>query len=64
MSSNLEVAREKLKKISSSGVVDSNTIARLLRLPLTKLMFVFSGKTNLKTYYTKYSKHSPKKRKQ
>jgi len=63
MSSNLEVAREKLKKISSSGVVDSNTIARLLRLPLTKLMFGFLGEDEFKNILHKVLEAFPEEEK-
>ncbi|MCY0868188.1 MAG: DUF2192 domain-containing protein [Desulfurococcus sp.] len=36
-------AREKIKSISPSGVIDSNMIARLLRIPMTKLVLGFIG---------------------
>jgi len=41
MSGNYEEAREKLRSVSPTGVVDSNTVARLLRIPLTKLVLGF-----------------------
>lgn len=41
MDNNYEKARELLKTISPSNVVDSNMIARLLRIPFTKLVFGF-----------------------
>lgn len=41
MNNNVNEAREKIKKVSSSGVIDSNTIARLLRVPLTKYILGF-----------------------
>lgn len=34
-------SRELLKTISSSNVIDSNTLARMLRIPFTKLIFGF-----------------------
>lgn len=37
----IDEAREKIKSVSPSGVVDSNMIARLLRIPLTKLILGF-----------------------
>ncbi|MET1160421.1 MAG: DUF2192 domain-containing protein [Thermoprotei archaeon] len=36
-----EEARKILKSLSPSNVVDSNTVARMLRIPLTKLLFGF-----------------------
>lgn len=36
-----EESRELLKSISSANVVDSNTLARMLRIPFTKLVFGF-----------------------
>lgn len=36
-------ARELLKTISSSSVIDSNTLARMLRIPFTKLLFGFTS---------------------
>lgn len=41
-------AREKLKSISPSGVVNSNMIARLLRIPLTKLFLGFISEEDFK----------------
>uniref|UniRef100_A0A7C2FNB6 DUF2192 domain-containing protein n=1 Tax=Thermosphaera aggregans TaxID=54254 RepID=A0A7C2FNB6_9CREN len=37
-----ETARNILKEVSSTGVIDSNTVARMLRIPLTKLVLGFS----------------------
>jgi len=44
-----EEARELLKPLSSSGVVDSNTIARMLRVPFTKLLFGFTDEEEFAT---------------
>jgi len=37
-----QAARRILKEVSSSGVIDSNTVARMLRIPLTKLVLGFA----------------------
>lgn len=41
LKSDYETARKILKENSVSGVIDSNTIARMLRIPLTKLILGF-----------------------
>ncbi len=41
MNGKFSEAREKLRSISSTGVIDSNTVARLLRIPLTKSILGF-----------------------
>jgi hypothetical protein len=41
LESKYEEAREILKSVSPSGTIDSNVIARLLRVPLTKLILGF-----------------------
>ena len=43
-----DVAREKLKKLSPSGTIESNIIARLLRIPLTKLILGFISEDDFK----------------
>lgn len=43
LSGNYEQARQTLKNISPTGVVDSNAIARMLRMPMTKLVLGFSS---------------------
>lgn len=42
-------ARELLKKISPSGVIDGNTVARMLRIPLTKFILGFMSEEEFKT---------------
>ncbi|MEM0249803.1 MAG: DUF2192 domain-containing protein [Desulfurococcaceae archaeon] len=44
----LKEAREKLKELSPSGTIDSNIIARLLRMPLTKLTLGFLSEEEFK----------------
>lgn len=41
LSGKYEEARELLKKVSSTGVVDSNIVARMLRIPLVKYILGF-----------------------
>lgn len=41
LKNDFEKARELLKTISSSNVIDSNTVARMLRIPFTKLLMGF-----------------------
>lgn len=43
VSGNFSEAREKLRSISPTGVIDSNTVARLLRIPLTKSILGFTS---------------------
>jgi hypothetical protein len=42
LSGGIREAREKLKSLSPIGVIDSNTVARLLRIPLIKLILGFA----------------------
>jgi hypothetical protein len=41
LESRLEEAREKIKRVSPTGTIDSNMVARLLRIPLTMLILGF-----------------------
>lgn len=52
-----DVMREKLKKISPSGVVDGNTVARLLRLPLIRHILGFSDEDYFKNVIHKALKY-------
>ncbi len=42
VNSRVNEAREKLRSLSPTGVIDSNIVARLLRIPLTKLILGFT----------------------
>lgn len=46
--SKYDKAREILKNVSISGLIDSNTIARMLRIPLTKLIMGFMSEEEFK----------------
>jgi len=48
LSGNYEKASEKLKKMSPSGTIDGNAIARMLRIPLTKYILGFSSEEELR----------------
>jgi hypothetical protein len=41
LESRFEEAREKIKRVSPTGTIDSNMVARLLRIPLTMLILGF-----------------------
>ncbi len=48
-----ETARKILKEVSSTGVIDSNTVARMLRIPLTKLVLGFAKEEEFATILRK-----------
>ena len=56
-------AREKLKRLSPTGVIDSNTIARLLRIPLTRLMLGFISEEEFKSVMQKVLEAIPEEEK-
>lgn len=58
-----EVAREELAKMSPSGTIESNTVARLLRLPLTMLLLGFLSEEDFKNILHKILKVSPEEEK-
>lgn len=43
-----ETAREKLRSVSSTGGIDSNIVARMLRIPLTKYVLGFASEEEMK----------------
>lgn len=48
LESRLEEAREKIKRVSPTGTIDSNMVARLLRIPLTMLILGFISEEEFK----------------
>lgn len=58
-----EQAREKLKKVSPSGVIDSNIVARMLRIPLTKFILGFITEDELKNVLHETTKAIPEEEK-
>ena len=56
-------AREKIRLISPSGIVDSNTIARLLRIPLTKSILGFTNEEEFREILQKVREALPEEEK-
>ncbi|MEM0198844.1 MAG: DUF2192 domain-containing protein [Desulfurococcaceae archaeon] len=54
-----EDVKEKLKRSSHSGVVDSNIVARMLRIPLTKFILGFTNENELREVLQKTAKALP-----
>ena len=63
MENRVDDARDKLKRLSPTGVVDSNTVARLLRIPLTKLILGFMSEEEFKEILGKVAKAFPEEEK-
>ncbi len=59
MNNKFDEAREILKKNSSSGVIDSNTVARMLRIPFTKLLLGFMDEKEFSNILVKTVKAIP-----
>jgi hypothetical protein len=56
-------AREKIKSISPTGVIDSNTVARLLRIPLIKLILGFISEGDFQVILHKVREAIPEEEK-
>lgn len=56
-------AREKLRALSPTGVIDSNIVARLLRIPLTKLILGFTREEDFKEILQRVIKAIPEEEK-
>jgi len=63
MSGRYEEARLVLKNISPSNVVDSNTVARMLRIPFTKLLFGFMSEEDFSKILLKTREALPEEEK-
>ncbi|MEM1596117.1 MAG: DUF2192 domain-containing protein [Desulfurococcaceae archaeon] len=63
LESRYQEAREKLRNLSPSGVIDSNMIARLLRIPLTKLFLGFISEEDFKNILHKVQEAFPEEEK-